>query len=180
MKKQKLPEFLLIENEKINLKIIILTMKKLLLNLCLCALFVSCTLLTPLPPTTYPPAGDRPTGGRMVAFQGNYTVQIVECTGSRSNQQIEIVLMITNKGVNSGFYIGGDVYGTMAVDNYGNTLYPSGYGSHYEFPTGVPVKIVMRPMKLADPRTSMLSYLKIGIGDAKKIVEFRNIPITWF
>ena len=155
-------------------------MKKLLLNLCLCAMFCSCTLLTPTHTSThYPPSGGNTGGiggGGMIAYHGNYTVQLLQCTANRGNQEIEIVLLMTNRGVNEGMYLGAS--SSLAIDNYGNTL--SGFGTqYYEFPTGVPVKVTVNRIKLADPRTTMLSYYKIEMKSSNNFVEFRNVPVGW-
>ena len=142
----------------------------------LCITLNSCQLLYPFEGNTSggtTTTGDGTIGG-MVARQGNYTVKLVQCTGSRSNQAIEIVLMVTNSGVNESMYLGSDA---MAIDNYGNTLH-SGYSTKYEFPTGVSVKVTVSHIKLVEPRTTMLSFFKLPLGSGK-VVEFRNVPVQW-
>jgi len=145
--------------------------KKIFFILSLCTLFGSCVLFTP------PYVG---TDSGTVAHNGNYSVTLLECNGNRSTQEINIVVMITNKGVNESLYVGGVSDGTMAIDNYGNTLYPSAAASKYEFPTGVSVRVAVRPFKLVEPRTSMLRSFRLGlVGASTKAVEFRNVPIRW-
>jgi len=114
------------------------------------------------------------------AFSGNFSAQVIECFGNAGNQEITVVLMMTNVGFNEKFYVGGSLNGTMAVDVGGNTLKPhSSTGNLYEFPTGVPVRVTIERISPIMAGTPMLRTLRVNIGTSKNIVEFRNVPIAW-
>jgi len=120
-----------------------------------------------------------PSGLGAYAHTDKFSVQIIECFGNASTQEIAVVLMITNNGFNERRWIG-SASNTMAVDNQGNTLKPfRSAGVLLDFPTGVPVRVTIERMGPIFAGTPMLRILRVEIGSSKNIVEFRNVPIVW-
>ena len=118
--------------------------------------------------------------GGGVSRAGQYTGQIVEVTGNAGNQNVTVVVMITNTGANTRQYIGGSTDGTMAVDVNGNTLKPySSTGVNTELPSGVPVRVTIARMEPIPPGTPMLRTVRVSIGTRNNMLEFRNVPIIW-
>lgn len=56
---------------------------------------------------------------------GRYQVQIVECIGNASSQQVVAVFAVTNRGTNvDNIFIGGSPNSTLAIGGYGVTHKP--------------------------------------------------------
>ena len=134
-------------------------------------MLTSCYLLYPTAPSG---------GGGAISRAGQYTGQIVEVVGNAGNQNVTVVVMITNTGPNTRQYIGGNGDGTMAVDVNGNTLKPySSTGVNTELPSGVAVRVTVARMEPIPPGTPMLRTLRISVGTRNNMLEFRNVPIVW-
>jgi hypothetical protein len=112
---------------------------------------------------------------------GEYSGTIVECTGNTADQDLTVVLMITNTGFNDAQYVGGATTGTMAIDSRGNTLKPlyESLGNYYEFPTGTTVRVTIENLGKIMPGTLMLQTLRVGIGSTNNQLEFNDVLIVW-
>ena len=118
------------------------------------------------------------TGGLV---KGQFRVQLVECVGNASSQNVTAVLAITNTGPNSYQFIGGSLDGTVAIDSYGSTSKPYGSaGVQCDLPSGVVVRVEVPRLEPVRPGTPMFQSLRVSIGSGKdNIVNFRNVPIIW-
>jgi hypothetical protein len=118
------------------------------------------------------------TGGYV---KGQYSVQLVECTGNASSQSVTAVITITNTGPNDRAYIGGSLDGTVAIDSNGATAKPySSAGVMYNLPSGVVVRVAVEDIGPVRPGTPMFQSLQISIGSGRdNTVNLRNVPIVW-
>jgi hypothetical protein len=117
-----------------------------------------------------------PTGG---GSAGQFTAVVSQVTADAGTQDLTVVITVTNRGTNVTRHIGSSASGTMAVDINGNTIKPRSSGVILDFPTGVPVKVTIDRFGPIMPGTPMLRTLRVSLGNANEIVEFRNVPIVW-
>ncbi len=141
-------------------------------------LVIGVALLTACGMWGYGSGGAYTTGG---LFKRQFHVQLVECVGSASLQNVTAVLTITNDGPDTGLYIGGNSDGSLAVDNLGNTSKPySSAGRYYKLPYGVTVKVEVERIGPVRPGTSMFQILSVSVGSGENsVVSFRRVPIAW-
>jgi hypothetical protein len=118
------------------------------------------------------------TGGLV---KGQYRVQLVECLGNASSQNVTAVLAVTNTGPNSRLFIGGSLDGSVAIDINGYTAKPySSAGVQYDLPSGVVVRVEIPRIEPVRPGTPMFQSLTITVGSGQgNSVRFRNVPIVW-
>jgi hypothetical protein len=118
------------------------------------------------------------TGGLV---QGRYRVQLVECLGNASSQNVTAILAVTNTGPDSHQFIGGSLDGSVAVDMNGYTAKPyDSAGVQYDLPSGVTVRVEIPRIEPVRPGTPMFQSLTVTVGSGQgNSVRFRNVPITW-
>ncbi len=118
-------------------------------------------------------------GQEVRSSNGQYVATLVHCTGNTTEQELSVVLMITNTEFNAEAWVGG-YGGTVAIDGRGNTLTPyHSAGYFHDFPTGVAVRVTIERLGKIMPGTMMLQSLTVSIGSSGNVVEFRNVPIVW-
>ena len=114
-------------------------------------------------------------------INGQFRVQLVECTGNASSQNVTAIITVTNIGQNAKMWIGGSTDGTLAIDSYGITSKPqSGSGGLYDLPSGVTIRVEVKKIEPVRPDTPMFQILKINVGSERdNVVQFKNVPIVW-
>ena len=118
------------------------------------------------------------TGGMV---KGQFRVQLIECVGNASSQNVTAVMSVTNTGPNAFVFIGGNLDGSLAVDSYGSTSKPYNSAGHqYDLPSGVTVRVEIPRIEPVRPGTAMFQMLRISFGGGKgSTIDFRNVPIVW-
>lgn len=118
------------------------------------------------------------TGGLV---KGQFRVQLIECVGNASSQNVTAIMTVTNTGPNAYVYIGGSLNGSVAVDSDGRTSKPYNSAGHqYDLPSGVVVRVEIPRIEPVRPGTPMFQSLDISFGGGKdNTVRFRNVPIVW-
>ena len=122
--------------------------------------------------------GSLATGG---IVKGQFHVQLIECVGNASSQNVTAVLAVTNTGPNTLVYIGGNSDGSLAVDSYGSTIKPyNSAGKQYDLPSGTVVRVEIDRIEPVSPGTPMFQILRISFGSGhNNTIDFRNVPIVW-
>ena len=149
-------------------------------------LFMSCTALN-IPTGTNGYDGTGGYGNINIGsvtrgtVKGQFQVQLIECVGNASSQNVTAIMLVTNTGPNAYLYIGGSLNGSVAIDSHGMTSKPYGSaGQQYDLPSNVTVRVEIPRIEPVRPGTPMFQSLGISFGTgANNMIYFRNVPIVW-